>query len=107
MELKRNSLIALYLSGKSQPAIVRELSHLKVNKMFVYRSIKCYNHTDSIAKRYGGGRRKTATSPEMVQKVKARLDRNPRRSGNQMAKELKISQSSMQRLLKNELKVKP
>ena len=43
----------------------------------------------------------------MVQKVKARLERDPRRSGKQMAKELKISQSSMQRLLKKELKVKP
>ena len=55
MEFKRNSVIALYLSGKSQPAIVRELSHLKVNKMFVYRTIKRYNDTGSIAKRYGGG----------------------------------------------------
>ena len=82
MELKRNSVIALYLSGKSQPAIVRELSHLKVNKMFVYRTIKRYNDTGSIAKRYGGGRKKTATSPERVQKVMARREQNPRRSGN-------------------------
>lgn len=49
MEFKRNSVIALYLAGKLQPAIVRELSHLKVNKMFVYRTIKRYNDTGSIA----------------------------------------------------------
>ena len=36
-----------------------------------------------------------------------RLERNPRRSGRQMAKELKISQDSIRRILKNELKVKP
>ena len=107
MEFKRNSVIALYLSGKSQPAVVRELRHLKVNKMFVYRTINRYNDTGSIAKRYGGGRKKTATSPEMVRKVKARLKRNPRRSGNQMAKELKISQRSIRRIFQNELKVKP
>lgn len=107
MEFKRNSVIALYLSGKSQSAIVRELSHLKVNKMFVYRTIKRYNDTGSIAKRYGGGPKKTATSPGMVRKVKMRLERNPRRSGRQMAKELKISQDSIRRILKNELKVKP
>ena len=106
MEFKRNSVIALYLAGKSQPAIVRELSHLKVNKMFVYRTIKRYNDTGSIAKRYGGGPKKTATTPEMVRKVKARLERNPRRSGRKMAKELKISQDSIRRILKNELKVK-
>ncbi|CAG9826089.1 unnamed protein product [Diabrotica balteata] len=51
--------------------------------------------------------KKTATSSEMVRKVKARLERNPRRSGNQMAKEQKIFQRSMQRILKKKLKVKP
>ncbi|XP_053968116.1 uncharacterized protein LOC128869564 [Anastrepha ludens] len=105
MECKRNSVIALYLAGKSQPAIVRELSHLKVNEMFVYHTIKRYNDTGSIAKRYGGGPKKTTKTPEMVRKVKARLERNPRRSGRKMAKELKISQDSIRRILKNELKV--
>lgn len=107
MDFKRNSVIALYLAGKSQPAIVNELKHLKVNKMFVYRTITRYNGTGSVAKRYGGGPKKTATSPEMVRKVKARLERNPRRSGRQMAKELKISQGSIRHILQNELKVKP
>lgn len=107
MEFKRNSVVALYLAGKSQPAIVRKLSHLKVNKVFVYRTITRYNSTGSIAKRYGGGPKRTATSPEMVRKVKKRLERNPRRSANQMAKELKISERSIRRILKNELKVKP
>lgn len=107
MDFKRNSVVALYLAGKSQPAIVRELEHLKVNKVFVYRTITRYNDTGSIAKRHGGGHQKTATSREMVQKVKKRLERNPRRSANQMAKELKISDRSIRRILKNDLKVKP
>ena len=75
--------------------------------MFVYRTITRYNGTNSVAKRYSGGRKKTASSPEMVRKVKVRIERNPRRSGNQMAKELKISQRSMRRILQNELNVKP
>lgn len=107
MDFKRNSVIALYLAGKSQTAIVNQLKHLKVNRTFVYRTINRYNDTGSIAKRYGGGPKKTATSPEMVRKVKKRLERNPRRSGRQMAKELNISQDSIRRILKNELHVKP
>uniref|UniRef100_A0A6P4F0R8 Uncharacterized protein LOC108045962 n=1 Tax=Drosophila rhopaloa TaxID=1041015 RepID=A0A6P4F0R8_DRORH len=107
MDFKRNSVIALHLAGKSQPSIVRELKLLKVNKVFVYRTITRYNDTGSIAKRHGGGHQKTATSREMVQKVKKRLERNPRRSANQMAKELKISDRSIRRILKNDLKVKP
>lgn len=106
MEFKRNSVIALYLAGKSQPAIVRELKHLKVNKMFVYRTITRYNGTGSVAKRHGGGRKITATSPEMVRKVKARIERNPRRSGRQMAAELKISRERMQHILSNKLGLK-
>lgn len=107
MEVKRNSVIALYLTGKSQPAIVRELKHLKVNKMFVYRTITRYNDTGSIAKRYGGGPKKTATSSDMVRKVKARIERNPRRSGRKMAAELNISRERMQHILKNVLRLKP
>ena len=54
----------------------------------------------SIANSYEGGPKKPATTPEMVRKVKARLERNPRRSGRKMAKELKISQNSIRRILK-------
>ncbi|XP_033220925.1 uncharacterized protein LOC117175325 [Belonocnema kinseyi] len=107
MDFKRNSVIALYLEGKSQPAIVRELNHHQLNKVFVNRTITRYNNTSSIAKRHGGGHQKTATSREMVQKVKKRLERNPRQSANQMAKELQISKCSIRRILKNNLKVKP
>lgn len=107
MDLKRNSVVALYLAGKSQTEIVRQLKHLQVNRMFVHRTIKRYNDTGSIAKRHGGGPKRTATSPEMIRKVKKRIERNPRRSGSQMARELNISLERMQHILKNKLKVKP
>lgn len=107
MEFKRNSVIALYLTGKSQPAIVKELEHLKVNKMFVYRTITRYKDTGSIKKRYGGGPKKTATSPDMVRKVQAQIERNPRRSGRKLAAEMNISRERMQHILKNELGLKP
>uniref|UniRef100_A0A0K8W705 Transposase Tc1-like domain-containing protein n=1 Tax=Bactrocera latifrons TaxID=174628 RepID=A0A0K8W705_BACLA len=107
MEFKRNSVIDLYLAGKAQPAIVRELTDLNVNKVFVYSTITRYNYIGSIAKRHGGGHQKTATSREMVRKVKKRLERNPRRSANRVAKELKISDSSIRHILKNGLKANP
>ena len=107
MELKRDSVISLYLSGKPQVAIVRALQHLNVNKSFVSRTIARYRDTGSVARRQGSGRKKTATSAEMVRKVKKRLDRNPRRSGRKMARELNISQYSIRQILKNELGVKP
>ena len=51
--------------------------------------------------------KETATSAEMVRKVKKRLDRNPRRSGQKMARELNLLQYAIQQILKNEVEVKP
>ena len=42
MEFKRGSVIALYLAGKPQVAIVRAFPHLNVNKSYVSRTIACY-----------------------------------------------------------------
>ena len=49
MEFKRNSAIALYLTGKPQVAIVRALQHLNVNKSFDSCTISCYRDTSSVA----------------------------------------------------------
>ena len=95
------------MAGKSNAAIVNELQHLKVNKMFVSRTIKRYNDTGSVKKRYGGGPKKTANNPDMIRKVKARIQRNPRQSANKIAKEMLISDRSVRRILKNHLHVKP
>ena len=50
---------------------------------------------------------KIVTTPKMMRKVKARLDRNPRRSGRKIARELNISRQRMQHMLKNEFGRKP
>ena len=78
-------MVSLYLAGKPQVAIVRALQHLNVNKSFVSRAIARYHDTGSVARPQVSGRMKTATSAEMVQKVKKRLDPHPRRSGQKMA----------------------
>ena len=56
--------------------------------------------------RQGSEREKTATSAEMVRKVMKRLDRNTRRSGRTMARELNISQYAIRQILRNEYGVK-
>ena len=42
MEFKSDSVVALYVPGKPQVAIVRALQCINVNKSFVYRSIARY-----------------------------------------------------------------
>ena len=41
-------MFALYLAGKSQLAIIRELRYLKLNKVLIYRTITRYSDTGSI-----------------------------------------------------------
>lgn len=107
LELKRNSVIALHLEGKSNIQIRRALPKLQLNEKFVQRTIKRFKETGSIKKRYGGGRRCTATSPVNVEKVRLRLSRNPERTIPTMAQDLNVSTGSMSAILKKKLKVKP
>ena len=86
--------------GKSQPAIFRELKYLKVNLVSVYRTITHYNDNCCIAKCYGSGHKKTATSYEMFRKIIKQIEGNPRQTSNQMWNELKIPDRSIRRILK-------
>ena len=107
MEMKRNVVIALHLGKKSPIQIVRLLKHLKINERFVYRTIERYNETGSVNDRPRCGRPKSATKKSTVKKVKKRINRNPRRSATQMAKDMGISRGSMSSILKNDLELKP
>lgn len=104
---KKSAIVALFLSGKSNGEIVKELRPLNVSRFFVYRTIKRYSETGSIERKLGSGGQVTALTPENIRKVKQRLQREPRRSGNKIAKDIGISQSSIRRVFKNELHVKP
>ena len=66
----------------------------------MFRTIIRYNDTGSIKKRHGGGHPKPATLREMVRKVKARIQRNPRQSAVQK------SARSIGRIIKNKLQYK-
>ena len=106
MDMKRNAVIALHLCKKSTIEIVRMLKHLKINRTFVYRTIKRYNETGTVNDRPRNGCPKSATTKSTVKKVRERIRRNPRRSANQMAKEMEVSTGSMNSLLKNDLELK-
>lgn len=107
MDIKHNSVVALFLAGKSNSAIKNELKHLKVNKMFVSGTIKRYNDTGSVKKRYGGGRKKSATVPENIHKAKLQIQRNPRQNSRKTAKETKISDRCIRGIMKDHLHIKP
>ena len=58
MAFKRDRVIALYLAGRPQVAIVKALQHLNVNKYFVSPTFARYRDTGSVASRPKIGRKK-------------------------------------------------
>ena len=107
MDEVTSSIIALHKSGKSQKQILTALSCFKINRQRVYRTVKRFYETGSIKKRYGGGRKKTATGTENVRKLRNRLHHKPQRSARKWGLDLKISDRSVRRILKNHIHVKP
>ena len=73
MKFNRDSVVALYLAGRPQVAIVRALQCINVNKSFMRRTIACYRDTGSIARRQGSGRKKIATSAEVVREKELKI----------------------------------
>ena len=80
--------------------IVRALQHLNVNKSFVSRAIARYRDTGSVASCSKSERKKRVTTSAVIRNVKARFDRNPRRSGRKIVRELNILRERMQHIFK-------
>ena len=77
--------------GLPRRDIVKNLVKIGVNESAVYRTIKRINETGTVDGREHNGRKVSVTVPAMVKRVRARINRNPQRSQNRMAKELGIS----------------
>lgn len=107
MEIKRSAVIALHLGGKAQKSIVSDLKHHKINKTFVSRTIKRYKKTGGVTDKLRCGRPKSATTKEMVKKVRERIRRNPCQSANKMATDMGVSPGSISRILKKDLGLMP
>lgn len=86
MDLKRNSVIALFLKGKSQPAIVQELQHMNVDALYVSAAIERYNGNAPIEIPRFGVPQITETSSKRT------LARNQRQSAQRIARNVKVKQ---------------
>ena len=73
MEFKRDGVVALYLAGKPQVAIVRDLQCINVNKSFVSRIFARYRDTSSVARRPGSGRKKQQHQQKCFEKKRSDL----------------------------------
>lgn len=71
--MKRKAVIALYLEGKTNIQIRRARPKLKLGEQFVRRTIKRFEETGSIKKRFGGGRKRNST-PRKSERIAETMD---------------------------------
>lgn len=93
--------------GFSEKEIIEKLMDLDISRCKVYRTVKRLRETGSIADRPRSGRPRSSRTPELVNKVKCRLWRNRQQSIRMMAKKLNTSRTTLQRVVKKDLGLKP
>ena len=96
----RASIVDLHNSGYAKGVIARML---QVHPRTVRRAILRYEETDNTADRPRSGRPRTAVTPRNVNVVRKRIQRNPRKSLRQMARDLHISDKSVRDIVHDRL----
>jgi len=104
MHEKREAIVQLFESGMRQAEIAKRLS---VYKSTVFYTIERFQELGTSSDRPKTGRSRISNTAEVRHKIRARLDRNPRRSLRKVAKDIKVPRESVRRIVKNVLKAKP
>lgn len=78
-----------------------------MGESLVYRTIKRYVESGSTKKRAPRNRSSPVATSAIIKTVRERLRRNPRRSASKLAKELDLSRTTVMRILKDKLNVRP
>ena len=73
--------------------------------MLVWRTLKHYEETRDTQNRLGQGRPRTVRTPKLVNSIREKIRRNPKRSIQSLAKESNISYETMPTLLQKDLKM--
>ena len=73
---------------------------LKLSRLFVYRTIKHFKDTGTVAPQKKLGEKTQCADALAIKAVNERIRRNPARSARKMAHEMKMNHTSMQNILK-------
>ena len=90
----RKAIILHFSEGMSYSQIAHQLRGFNVTKNQVQYTVKKFRESDSIS-----GRPRSKRTPEVIQAVRQKIYRNPRRSMSKLAKEHCMSQASMWRMM--------
>lgn len=101
-EEKRRMIRNLLNAGKSTSEI---RSALCVSRTAIFRVRHMLRETGDVLRRHGSGTTRTKRTPALSKAVKAKIQRNPRRSIRKLAAEHNVSGRTMERLIKDDLQM--
>ena len=96
----------LYRKGKSASEIFRILNGT-ISHSGVFKAVKRFKETGSAQPRVRSTPKRPVRTKKLIKNTREKLRRNPARSAAKLAHEAHVSPSTMRRLLKDDLKVKP
>ena len=102
MDSKHHAVLQFWKQGFP---VVWIAKHIGLTRQGVYSILKRFQVTGTVLSQPRSGRPISEKSKRALKVAKSRIKRNPRRSGRKMAKDLGVSQRTMVRILKNDLKV--
>ena len=102
----RALVVRLDAQGKTQPQITAALKPFKMNRVFVWKTLKRYRETGKIEDRPRSGRPRSKRTPAVIKAVREKIRRNPVRRQSDLAKSYGMCRRSMQSLLQDDLKVR-
>ena len=105
-EEERTTIIGLYLTGKIPSQIFKQLKCDGYSRTTIYRVIKKFKESSSTEFRKKLKKKRPIRTQALVKKVREAIRRNPQRSLRKMALQLKISYSTVRRVLNEDLKMK-
>lgn len=107
MDVKRQLVLNLHKKGLRQVDIFRKLQTDNINLRFIQRTIKRYKEHGTVDVKRKPGKKRSVRTKDLVKKVRKKILRNNKRSARILAREHNISRSSMRRVLKEDLGMKP
>ena len=106
-KLKREFVVNQFFKGKTRSQILQAGKEMKLNRMFIKRTLDRFQETQSTEDRQRPGRPKSSRTPAAIKKIRDKIRKNPRQSMRKMAKEQGMSPRTMRRLVTGDLQMRP
>jgi len=102
-----NEVIEKHCYNGKSPSEIAKLLKGSASRSGVYKAVKRFRDTGSCLPKVRSTPERLVRTKQLIKNTREKLRRNPGRSARKLAQEATVSRSTMQRLLKDDLGVKP